>query len=432
VQKVLCDRAVLGEHQPCKMGEDGDRIPVGPPIPGYYPAVVDESLWYRAQASKDRRKKHKGPNTEFVNLFTGAVVNAHDGQPMHVQTSPLGKSKRQRRLVSYGHLSKVKGADPVSVPYSEFESAVLRYLNEVSLEDLQNKNTGNLLREKQQEKAGVEARLSDLAQVLSDPDTGNLSAVVLAVGTLEKRKAELADEIERLQAEAHSDRPLQNAQDIIRALDQGQGEERTALRVRLRSRIAELVECIRVKPEKHFGRVYTLAQIHFRSGLMKQVYFGPGFVGGLRQQAAAADFVIDLEDRAACRRQVFKNMAKLVSQAPEFTPPDEIPETVGRAADVWLGVVRSRMSKGSFRAVPSKVRRFVDFVGVDLPTDRLDRHQWRSWVRHLKIEVEEGRVAANTARVIYSRAREFVRWLVENQRAQELPDFAVSGRKVMG
>jgi hypothetical protein len=47
------------------------------------------------------------------------------------------------------------------------------------------------------------------------------------------------------------------------------------------------------------------------------------------------------------------------------------------------------MAKGSFRAVPGKVRRFVEFVGADLPTDRLDRHQWRSWVRHLKIEVEE-------------------------------------------
>jgi hypothetical protein len=29
------------------------------------------------------------------------------------------------------------------------------------------------------------------------------------------------------------------------------------------------------------------------------------------------------------------------------------------------------MAKGSFRAVPSKVRRFVEFVGADLTTDRL-------------------------------------------------------------
>jgi hypothetical protein len=67
------------------------------------------------------------------------------------------------------------------------------------------------------------------------------------------------------------------------------------------------------------------------------------------------------------------------------------------------------MAKGSFRAVPSKVRRFVEFVGADLSTDRLDRHQWRSWVRHLKIEVEEGGLAVNAARVIYSRAQMFVR-----------------------
>jgi hypothetical protein len=35
----------------------------------------------------------------------------------------------------------------VSVPYPDFEAAVLRYLNEVRPEDLQSKNTGNLLRE---------------------------------------------------------------------------------------------------------------------------------------------------------------------------------------------------------------------------------------------------------------------------------------------
>jgi hypothetical protein len=90
------------------------------------------------------------------------------------------------------------------------------------------------------------------------------------------------------------------------------------------------------------------------------------------------------------------------------------------------------MAKGSFRAVPGEVRRFVGFVGADLPTGRLDRHQWRSWVRHLKIEVEEGRLAVKTARVISSRARALVRWLVANRRAQAVPDFAASGRKVMG
>jgi hypothetical protein len=36
------------------------------------------------------------------------------------------------------------------------------------------------------------------------------------------------------------------------------------------------------------------------------------------------------------------------------------------------------------------------------------------------------------ARVIDSRDREFVRWLVANRRAEEVPDFAASGRKVMG
>src|SRR5581483_11201089 len=98
----------------------------------------------------------------FVNLFTGIIFNAHDGYAMHVQTSPLGRNRRQRRLVSYGHLSSIKGADPVTVPYPEFERTALRFLSEINPADLAETDASDALDKREQELAGVDRRLSEL------------------------------------------------------------------------------------------------------------------------------------------------------------------------------------------------------------------------------------------------------------------------------
>ncbi|MFL5329165.1 MAG: recombinase family protein [Gemmataceae bacterium] len=86
VHFVLGHRQVLGERQPFKFNEDGDRIPVGEPIKGYYPPVLatkdgkpDEALWLRAQHAKKINLKAKGPNADFVSLTKGLVVCMSDG-----------------------------------------------------------------------------------------------------------------------------------------------------------------------------------------------------------------------------------------------------------------------------------------------------------------------------------------------------------------
>jgi hypothetical protein len=86
-----------------------------------------------------------------------------------------------------------------------------------------------------------------------------------------------------VKAEAHADEPLQHAQDILKVLaSAADDEQRGELRQRLRLLVAGLVASIYVKPEKHLGRVYCLAQINFRSGLVKWVNCGPGTYGGGR------------------------------------------------------------------------------------------------------------------------------------------------------
>lgn len=56
VGRLLRNRALLGEYQPHENDPDDDnkRIPVGDAIQGYYPAVLDEQTFLRAQAKAER------------------------------------------------------------------------------------------------------------------------------------------------------------------------------------------------------------------------------------------------------------------------------------------------------------------------------------------------------------------------------------------
>src|SRR5262249_56251451 len=60
LNKILGNRAVLGEFQPHRT-IDGTRVPDGEPIKDYFPRVIDDELFYRAQAARtERRTKRMG------------------------------------------------------------------------------------------------------------------------------------------------------------------------------------------------------------------------------------------------------------------------------------------------------------------------------------------------------------------------------------
>ncbi len=80
---LLRSRSVIGEFQPHKgYGSRKDRIPQGDPMPDYYPAVIDDKLFYKVQSGLNRRiRSHVGkPGANVPNLFTGLIHDARDGQ----------------------------------------------------------------------------------------------------------------------------------------------------------------------------------------------------------------------------------------------------------------------------------------------------------------------------------------------------------------
>lgn len=72
VQKILNTPTVLGEMQPGKKTRGAPRQPVGDPIRGYYPAVIDADLHARARkAMASRSRRVGGRGRRLVNLFAG-------------------------------------------------------------------------------------------------------------------------------------------------------------------------------------------------------------------------------------------------------------------------------------------------------------------------------------------------------------------------
>lgn len=83
IQKLLSSDAAAGTYQPHTM-EEGRRVPIGPPILGYFPPIVDQTLLLKARAAIITRRTgaagRKG--SAFRNILTGIARCAACGGSM--------------------------------------------------------------------------------------------------------------------------------------------------------------------------------------------------------------------------------------------------------------------------------------------------------------------------------------------------------------
>ena len=86
VRHILDSRTTLGEYQP-HIFIDGVRTPDGEPIKGFFPPVVDEETFYRAQAARGSRRLHKiTKQTTNFNVMAGIFFCFDCGAAMHLQS----------------------------------------------------------------------------------------------------------------------------------------------------------------------------------------------------------------------------------------------------------------------------------------------------------------------------------------------------------
>lgn len=122
VRKILTNRAYVGELQPRR-----HREPDGPPIPDYYPRIIDDELFGKVQTIMRNRPKQGVPHSsEPGNLFTGVAKCSRCGN----NVVAVYQSRRKRMVCTIArHLVHGERACPyASVLTDVLELSVLEAL----------------------------------------------------------------------------------------------------------------------------------------------------------------------------------------------------------------------------------------------------------------------------------------------------------------
>ena len=129
VSNITINRSVLGEFQPHQI-VNGKRVPVGSTIPNYFPAIVDEDLFYRVQALRRQRKiSGSGRKGLYVsNLFTRLATCAYCGSPMRFENKGYGPNGGT--YLSCDNSRRGLGCERVGWRYEDFETLFLAFVHD--------------------------------------------------------------------------------------------------------------------------------------------------------------------------------------------------------------------------------------------------------------------------------------------------------------
>lgn len=207
VKKLLKNRAVIGEFQPCQI-VDGKRREIGQPIAGYYPAIVDDDLFHRANAGISSRKKRSSGRSglNVSNLFAGMLYCGYCKSKVRMLNKGNGAKGGKYLICSDSH--RRLNCTSTSWRYSDFEELALTYVRELDLQNLlsapEAENSRRHIQSKieglEGQKADIENRISRVYESFSDL---NLDVTILAdrIRADQLKISQISAEIEEIKAE---------------------------------------------------------------------------------------------------------------------------------------------------------------------------------------------------------------------------------------
>ena len=165
IAKILNNRAVLGEFQPHRR-QNGKRVPDGDPSRDYYPPVVDEELFYRAQLAKSERRVsgagRKG--VAYTSLFSGLAVCAYCKSPMKLENKGGGR-KGGKYLICDAALRRL-GCPAVRWKYQDFETSFLAFVEEIELDQVLSETSGTARQELEADIAAIEGQILQVEELM--------------------------------------------------------------------------------------------------------------------------------------------------------------------------------------------------------------------------------------------------------------------------
>jgi DNA invertase Pin-like site-specific DNA recombinase len=254
VIKLLNERTVLGELQTWTRGEDGIRKPAREPHVGYYPQVIDEATWARAQAASRARfhaAGRRGPGARHLLLgllrcgACGArMTRLNKGEPPKGGTYFVCSDAA--RAVSCTNTRKWRA--------EEVEQKVIGKLHGHDVERVLNPpepEQANVVDGLRARIASAEHQRDRWAKAFDDGDdfaADRIKGLRAEIARLKQEMAEASrDEVERASAEPVG-ALLVRAREIAERLSSATDDEAADLRRRLAQAIRELIVEIRCHP----------------------------------------------------------------------------------------------------------------------------------------------------------------------------------------
>jgi hypothetical protein len=178
VRRILENPAVIGTYSP-QITDYQDRKKLrkadGKPVPGYFPAIVDEDTFQRVQALRlNTRSPSRGRNAskEIKNLFGGLAKCGLCGASM----VRMSKGPKHTYLVCQNARYGV-GCNARMVPYGQLESAFLQHVPRLLASaptDPKNRALDDQLRQVEANLEALGYQLSSLAEAYAETRMGQL------------------------------------------------------------------------------------------------------------------------------------------------------------------------------------------------------------------------------------------------------------------
>lgn len=278
VQKILSDRAVLGELQQYRVINGRKRIAVGKPIKGYFPRIISDTVFQKAQYAKSVRRRTRKTKDDFVNILSG-LVSCSDGYPMHVLASRTKRSTGeiyvQRRLTSYGHNSMKEDSCPWAIDYYRLEKLVCDAIIEidestlVSQKPIHQRSNADLIALKKKQIKGYKSVLSNLDDDQTISDVSSL----LQDANQELRKLEAEARGPTSLTKEQQEKNVKGVKNLLSVIDSQDREKRSDLRYKVQYLLPTVIEKIVLHPRKLPNkRVEADGRIHLVSGEVRNIH----------------------------------------------------------------------------------------------------------------------------------------------------------------
>lgn len=277
IYKILTNRACIGEFQPRVLhiekvetpGKPTRKVkkfqPIGQPLKNYFPSVVKDEDFFKAQQALKLRSRTGGRSCNGVtNLFTSLAV-AEDG------TTYSLRPRNYRLYLVRSSVTAGLAKDVPAVPYVPFERAMLQWLREVKI----NTDEGGVdVQALQARKEDLERRIVEL---MGEMRSGkNLKRAATLLDEWETELEQVSQELEL--ASIPRTNQLDHAQNLIALLDNADEPSRDALRRQIKQQLKLLVKKVEIRVEGKARtknkRVYCT--IHFKNGVERRIWFQTG------------------------------------------------------------------------------------------------------------------------------------------------------------